>query len=413
MKIIHTSDWHLGQYFMGKSREPEHRAFLHWLIEQVQLHRVDAVIIAGDIFDTGTPPSYGRTLYNDSIVALHEAGVQLIIVAGNHDSSATLNESKALLACLGAQVISNVSPCLADQIHLLTQRNGEAGALLCSIPFLRPREMILSQANQSADDKQHALQCAITAHYHTLYNLACQQRDALGCALPIIMTGHLTTVGASNSESVREIYVGSLAAFPTNAFPPADYIALGHIHRPQQVGGQTHIRYSGSPIPLSFDEVNSTQQVLLVAFEHNHPPLIKPLFIPRHQQLASLQGSLNQLDTAIREIGASSDNERPVWLELTVETQGYLSDLHQRLERITADLPVEILRIRRQRSALSQTWHQNKQQTLDELRPEQVFSQRLAAEQLSAPLQQQLTLRYQQIVEEVSLSINQTPQTAP
>ena len=125
----------------------------------------------------------------------------------------------------------------AEQVLVLHDRAGVPGAILCAIPFIRPREVLASQAGQSAQDKQQSLQQAIAEHYQTLFALAEARRAELGLALPIVASGHLTTVGASASESVREIYVGSLEAFPTSAFPPADYIALGHIHRPQKVAG--------------------------------------------------------------------------------------------------------------------------------------------------------------------------------
>src|SRR5471032_1272634 len=116
MRILHTSDWHLGQHFIGKTRQTEHQAFIGWLIEQINLHAVDAVIVAGDIFDTGAPPSYARELYNHFVVELQPTGCQLIVLAGNHDSVATLNESRELLSCLNTQVIATVGEDLSQQI---------------------------------------------------------------------------------------------------------------------------------------------------------------------------------------------------------------------------------------------------------------------------------------------------------
>ena len=237
MRILHTSDWHLGQHFMGKSRQNEHQALVAWLVNQVEEHQVDVVLIAGDIFDTGSPPSYAREIYNALIVSLHDTGTQLVVLAGNHDSVATLGESRHLLARLGTHVIPSVADSRESQLLVLKNRAGELGALLCAIPFIRPRDVMQSQAGQSAEEKQLSLQEAIRTHYQELYALAEARRSEYDKRLPIVATGHLTTVGASTSESVREIYVGSLEAFPTSAFPPADYIALGHIHRPQKVGG--------------------------------------------------------------------------------------------------------------------------------------------------------------------------------
>ncbi|MGY2498127.1 exonuclease subunit SbcD, partial [Klebsiella pneumoniae] len=156
-----------------------------------------------------------------------------------------------------------------------------------------------------------------------LYELAASQRDELGLTLPIIASGHLTTVCASASESVREIYVGSLEAFPTSAFPPADYIALGHIHRPQKVGGLEHIRYSGSPIALSFDEARQQKEVLLLEFGSATLQSITPLPVPVFQPMASLRGSLKELAGSITEAAAQGTAERPVWLEVQVSTDDY------------------------------------------------------------------------------------------
>ena len=131
MKILHTSDWHLGQYFMGKTRHAEHEAFLAWLIEQIKIHQVDVLLIAGDIFDTGAPPSYARELYNHFAVTVSNTKTQVVVLGGNHDSVAMLGESKTLLACLGVTVIPGVSEIPADQMLVLNSADGQLGLILC------------------------------------------------------------------------------------------------------------------------------------------------------------------------------------------------------------------------------------------------------------------------------------------
>ena len=269
MRIIHTSDWHLGQYFFTKTRAQEHQQFLDWLLAQIREQQVDAVIVAGDIFDTGSPPSYARELYNRFVVAIRDTQCQLIILGGNHDSVATLNESKSLLACLNTTVIANVHTETPQAPIILYQKNHTPGALLCAIPYLRPRDMINSKSGQSGADKQGALKEAIADYYQRQYQAALDLRKQLNINIPIIATGHLTTIGASVSDSVREIYIGTLEAFNATLFPPFDYIALGHIHRPQRVNKSGHIRYSGSPIPLSFDESAQQKSVCLIDFEQD------------------------------------------------------------------------------------------------------------------------------------------------
>lgn len=401
MRLLHTSDWHLGQHFMGKTRQAEHQAFCAWLIEQVRAHAVDALIVAGDVFDTGTPPSYAREQYNRFIVELRATGARLVVLGGNHDSVAMLGESRTLLACLDTDVIPAVDDDLADQLLVLPRRDGTPGAILCAIPFIRPRDVLKSEAGQSARDKQQSLQSAIHEHYRALYEMAEARRAELGGDLPVVASGHLTTVGASASESVREIYVGTLEAFPTNAFPPADYIALGHIHRPQKVGGREDIRYSGSPIPLSFDEARQGKEVLLVDLDESGLRAVTPLAVPCFQPLASLRGTLGELGGAIAEAAIRGSAERPVWLEVQVVADDYLADLQTRLTGLCEGLPVEVLRIRRERGGLAATLRREAQETLDELSAEEVFEQRLAGEALEPPLPERLRGLYRQILDEL------------
>jgi exonuclease SbcD len=411
MRLLHTSDWHLGQHFMGKSRQAEHQALIDWLLLQVVEHEVDAVLLAGDIFDTGTPPSYARELYSQLVVRLHEADVPLLLLGGNHDSVATLGESRALLAQLGATVVAAADDAAA-QVQVLSQRQRdlagaptrarEPGCVVCAIPFIRARDVLHSQAGQSAQDKQLSLQTAIQAHYRAIYDAADATRKQLaaqlGRTLPLIATGHLTTVGASASESVREIYVGALEAFPTSAFPPADYIALGHIHRPQRVGGLAHIRYCGSPIPLSFDEARQQKEVLLVDLDASGLKAITPLPVPRFQVLTSVSGNLAALAAAFATAAQQGSAAHPVWLEVMVGEDDYLADLPARIQAMAEGLPVEVLRIRRERGNLAARLAATASETLDELSPHEVFARRLQHEELAEDLQAALTERYRGIV---------------
>ena len=401
MRIIHTSDWHLGQYFYTRSRAPEHQAFLHWLVQQVEQHQADAVIVAGDVFDNGAPPSYAREMYNHFVVALQRTGCQLVVMGGNHDSVATLNESRALLACLNTRVIAGFDGDINEQVLVLNNRAGEPGALLCAVPFLRPRDVLTSQAGQSGAQKQQALQDAITTHYQRCYQLACEQRETLGRELPIVLTGHLTTVGVATSDSVRDIYIGTLDAFPAQAFPPADYIALGHIHRPQRVAQCEHIRYSGSPIPLSFDELNHEKSVYLVHFEQGKLHEVIALTVPTEQPMQLVKGNLPEIE---RRLAGFRDyhGDKPVWLDIEIATQDYLSDMQQHIQTLTEPLNVEVLLLRRAREQQQQMLVQLEKETLEELHPAEVFARRLAQENdLDEPRQQRLKGLFDRVIQEI------------
>ncbi len=395
MRILHTSDWHLGQNFYSKSRAAEHAAFLDWLLETAQAQQVDAIIVAGDIFDTGSPPSYARELYYRFVVQLQQTGCHLVVLAGNHDSVATLNESREILAFLHTTVVA-AAGCAP---FILKQRDGSPGAVFCPVPFLRPRDIVTSQAGLSGSEKQQHLLAAITNYYQQQYQQACALRG--DAALPIIASGHLTTVGASKSDAVRDIYIGTLDAFPAQNFPPVDYIALGHIHRPQVIGGQQHIRYCGSPIALSFDETGKAKSVNLVTFADGKLTDITPLTVPVTQQLAVIKGDLAAISQQLEQ-WRDAPASPPVWLDIEITTDDWLTDMQRRIQAMTEDLPVDVLLVRRSREQRQRMMAGELRETLSELRVEEVFERRLALEEPDEAQGQRVRTLFSATVEELT-----------
>ncbi len=379
MRILHTSDWHLGQNFYTKSRAPEHQAFLTWLRQTAADQQVDAIIVAGDIFDTGSPPSYARELYNRFVVELQQTGCELIVLAGNHDSVATLNESRELLACLNTRVIASAQLQPEGQAIILNKRNGEPGAVLCPIPFLRPRDITKSRAGESGSEKQLQLLDAITLHYQACFDAACQLRGEQ--ALPIIATGHLTALGVTKTDAVRDIYIGTLDAFPASHFPEADYIALGHIHRAQTVAQSEHIRYCGSPIPLSFDETGSPKVVNLVEFSGASLTKVTPLAVPVTQPLAMIKGTLAQIEQQLQQ-WRDAPAEPKTWLDIEIVSDDFLHDMQRQIVALTEALPVEVILLRRSREQRDLAIARLETETLSELSVAEVFERRLQSEAL-------------------------------
>jgi len=379
MRILHTSDWHLGQNFYTKSRAPEHQAFLTWLRQTAADQQVDAIIVAGDIFDTGSPPSYARELYNRFVVELQQTGCELIVLAGNHDSVATLNESRELLACLNTRVIASAQLQPEGQAIILNKRNGEPGAVLCPIPFLRPRDITKSRAGESGSEKQLQLLDAITLHYQACFDAACLLRGEQ--ALPIIATGHLTALGVTKTDAVRDIYIGTLDAFPASHFPEADYIALGHIHRAQTVAQSEHIRYCGSPIPLSFDETGSPKVVNLVEFSGASLTKVTPLAVPVTQPLAMIKGTLAQIEQQLQQ-WRDAPAEPKTWLDIEIVSDDFLHDMQRQIVALTEALPVEVILLRRSREQRDLAIARLETETLSELSVAEVFERRLQSEAL-------------------------------
>lgn len=402
MRILHSSDWHLGQFFIGKSRQAEHQAFFSWLKQQIIQLDIDVLLVAGDIFDSATPPSYARELYHQLIVDLQPTGVQLVLLGGNHDSVAVLQESATLLKYLHTHVVPGYQTDIQQHLIALKHKNGEVGAVLAAVPFLRPRDLSQrqdgkSQAGQSASDKSQQLQQQIGSFYQELYQAAADYATALGNSqLPLIATGHLTTVGASSTESVREIYIGTLEALPASALPPFAYIALGHIHQAQKVAGSEFIRYCGSPIPLSFDEASQQKQLLLVEFNPEHTkPEVRSIQVPCFQPLLSLTSDLASLATKLQPALLQLAPGQTLWLELVLCGEDVLlSDIQLQLQQQLADLPVELLKLRRERRSRAAPSLQA-DPSLQELTVADVFSARLLQEELTPELNQRLTQLHQ------------------
>ncbi|MEZ8387701.1 exonuclease subunit SbcD [Vibrio splendidus] len=408
MKILHTSDWHLGQNFYNKSRKNEHERFLQWLLEQVTEHDIDAIIVAGDIFDTSTPPSYAREMYNKFVVDSNKIGCQLVLLGGNHDSVSVLKETQQLLKYMGADVIPNTNEDHATQVVELKGKNGDVEALVCAIPFIRPRDVLTSQAGVTGVERQKQLGDAIKQHYQSVYDAAVEKRAEFENSehMPIIATGHLTAMGVQQSDSVRDIYVGNLDGFAADGFPDADYIALGHIHRPQVVAKREYIRYCGSPIPLSFDELKSQKQVCVVEFVAGERT-ISQLPVPTFQPLAEIKGDLSEIESQLNQyIGLDSDQS--VWLSIEVQAQDYLSDLQERMRALTEGLNVEVLQLRRARERRNQALEQESAETLSELSPMDVFSKRIALEEFETDSEkarlERMTVKFKQVMVEVSES---------
>jgi len=265
MKILHTSDWHIGQKFMGKSRQEEHESFLSWLFDTIKKENIDLLIVAGDIFDTGTPPNYALELYYNFLKKLFVIkNLTVIITAGNHDSISTLKASKELLEVLNVYVVTSGE---VDENEIIPiYKDDILEGVVCTVPFLRDSVVRNSVSGQTTNDKEKSLNVGIKQHYIDVYEEAKKLTQEKN--LPIIATGHLTTVGGRSSESERDIYIGGTLDIGGDFLGQYfDYVALGHLHI-NQIVGSNHVRYSGSPIPLSFSESTQKKKVNIITFEN-------------------------------------------------------------------------------------------------------------------------------------------------
>lgn len=274
LNVLHTSDWHLGRRLYGRLRYDEFAAFLNWLQETISTQHVDVLIVAGDIFDTMTPSNKAQALYYEFLGKVSKSCCQhVIIVAGNHDSPTFLDAPSNVLKFLNVHVIGTACEDLRDEVLVLDDVNGTPHCIIAAVPYLRDRDVRSSQAGESGQTKDANVIAGIRGHYDKVADIAKAQQAELIEAhqrhIPIIATGHLFAAGGqtTDDDGVRELYVGSLGKVSADMFDTGfDYVALGHLHVPQRVGGRDNIRYSGSPIAMGFGEARQQKQVLLVQF---------------------------------------------------------------------------------------------------------------------------------------------------
>jgi len=270
MKLLHTSDWHIGRALYGRKRYDEYEAFLTWLAETIQGNGIDVLLVAGDVFDTSAPSNRAQELYYRFLCRVAASTCRhVVVVAGNHDSPSFLNAPKELLKALNVHVVGCCTEDPEDEVLVLKNGQGAPELIVCAVPYLRDRDLRVAEAGESIEDKERKLIDGIRNHYAVVAALAEQKREALGAAIPIVAMGHLFAAGAQtvDGDGVRELYIGSLAHVTGEVFPACfDYLALGHLHVPQKVSDAEGIRYSGSPLPMGFGEAKQQKSVVIVDF---------------------------------------------------------------------------------------------------------------------------------------------------
>ena len=422
-RVLHSADWHLGKRLYHKSREREFRLFLNWLLQQ--LEPIDLLLIAGDIFDTHTPPVWAQELYYQFLYQASQY-CQIIICAGNHDSALFLEAPRALLKTLNVHIVGNPSKMLEEQFQSESEQNNlpeqnylpelipiytrknvndvpsaeNLQALVCVLPYLKDHYLRTSTWNESQQDKEYKIEQGIARYYRILANEAQRFLHYHGNpAVPIIAMGHLFASGATTvmDDGVRELYIGSLGHFSGNLFPADfDYVALGHIHQNQQLKSAKKVRYSGSPLAFSFKE-KPQKSVLQLEFTHKEPK-VSEMAIPQWQYMARLRGNASELEQGIFELSENLRNFNPVllenkenqdnskttleiaWLELELCDNCATDGLRDKLMELARQHNMEIIRYHSAnivKYGLSSQQSKNPAEILNELNPNEVFRRRL------------------------------------
>jgi DNA repair protein SbcD/Mre11 len=356
MRLIHTSDWHLGQTLHNYERTYEHQCFLDWLLDTIVTEQADALLIAGDVFDTANPSAAAqKQLYRFLQQARARAPeLDIVIIAGNHDSPGRLEAPGPLLEEHGTSVIGHIARNADGEIDLerllvpLHDRAGAIQAWCLAIPFLRPGDVPRLPPPEGDAVAADPYLAGITLLYQQAYALAAARRQD-GQAL--VAMGHCHMVdGTASLESERRIVIGGTEALPAAIFDPAiAYAALGHLHLAQRVGQKEHLRYCGSPLPLSFSEVGYRHQVLRIDLAGAAAAAVTPLMVPRAVELLRVPPKPAPLDEVLAALAALELADLPPpaqpFLEVRVLLDAPEPGLRGRIEAAIAGKPVRLAKI--------------------------------------------------------------------
>lgn len=376
MKILHTADWHLGHQLHGHERRFEHDAFLDWLADTVRERQIDALLVAGDLFDTANPPaSAWQQLYRflARLRAEHPA-LNMVLIGGNHDSPSKLDAPHELLRAFDLHMVGSISRDADGRLEIerllvpLRGKDGEVAAWCAAVPFLRSSDLRVEQLEEGQD--------RLIEGVRRVYDEVLQAGRAR-CApdQALIAMGHAYLASGQLSElSERRVLGGNQHALPADLFAAADYTALGHLHLAQSPAPGVH--YSGSPLPLSLAEASYNHQVLEVTFEAGKPTTIARLPVPRSVEMIRLPES--SLDEALVAIAALTLPDLPTEVQPFLEVRLLLPKPEARIrERILAAMagkPVRLARISTRYQGSGQGLADGAQRRrLDEISPTEVF----------------------------------------
>lgn len=428
LRILHTSDWHLGKLLYNQSRYEEFAKFLDWLIETLTLYQVDVLIVAGDIFDTMTPSNRAEHLYHHFLATAFKNHIQhIVVVAGNHDSPTSLQKTKEVLGVLNTHVIGSVSQDKSDELIMLTDDAGIPSAIVMAVPYIRDRDVRSGIDASSIHQKNQLLLEGVADYYQSLANLAKDKQQAVyhthQKTIPIIATGHLYAAGAavsSTDDGMRDIQIGTLGQISSQIFDDAiDYVALGHIHAAQKVGQKNHIRYSGSPIAMGFGEIGRHKQVLIVDLPLNKstqtstPPkddlfhstnqdndaiCVHSLPVPIFHSLARICGDMAFIASAIDTLKA---HDEPIWLEIEYVGDTLITNLKQQIVDLLEGSSIAAISIKNKATYQGSLKSNTPTLNLEELDEMDVFYKRLDKEDLNQDEKNDLIGAYQDLIKEI------------
>ena len=287
LKILHTSDFHIGKQLLKVDFFEDMELFFDWLIKVIKEEKIDVLLMSGDLFDQANPSQQAMRQYYMFLKRMIPLNCKVIITGGNHDSAQVLNAPKELLEILDVTIVGG-APESIDELFFTVEKNNQK-VVIAAVPYLRDRDIRQALAGETYDDKIAQIRAGLATYFQQVSHHHKQHFSGT----PLVVMAHLFAQGAETTESEREIQIGNQAGIDVNIFGAnTSYVALGHIHKPQAVGRE-NVQYSGSPIPLSFSEKEDAKRVIVLTVE-NDLFNVQSINIPAFRKLITLKGTLNE-----------------------------------------------------------------------------------------------------------------------
>jgi exonuclease SbcD len=328
MRLLHTGDWHVGKQLRGAGRADEHRAVLDEIVGIAAAHEVDLVVVAGDLFDTAAPAPEAQGIVYDTLLRLAAGGTEVVVIAGNHDNARALGVLTPLFARSGVRIVSEPLRPDAGGVHRFTAADG-APVNVALLPFVSKRGIVRAEQLMSTAAFEQA-----QAYSQRMHQLIGALSAPFGVDAVNVLVAHAFVHGGQTGGGERAAHLVEEYAVLAPSFPAtAGYVALGHLHRAQQIAGATAIHYPGSPLQLDFGETSGPKQVNVVELEPGLPARVSAVELGSGRPLRSYTGTLDQLAVAVADDDA--------WLRLIVR-EAHRAGLGQEVRERFGDRVVDV-----------------------------------------------------------------------
>jgi len=399
MKILHTADWHIGKQLYKFPLSEDLQLFFEELLEIIHTESIDVLLISGDIFDLSNPSNEDRKTYFSFLNQLRQFDLHIIITAGNHDSARMIDGPKELFEALNIHAVGEGSSAEDQLITIPSSDKNNEPLLVAAVPYLRERDIRNSIAGEMPADKENLTRQGIIDHYQKMFEMA-SAKNVNACKIAM---GHLYIYGVKISDSEREIQLGNLAGISSESLDVGfDYIALGHIHKPQIVHDKNTIMYSGSPIALSFSESKDQKRVIVLTVENDEVVDTKIVPLTMHRRLKKMEGTVDEIRNKL----AAYDKKAALPTYIEIHAKEEKRDSTKQLELVQlSDVKSEHFKIVNKRISFAEktpyTFLASSQKNIEELSPVQVFTERLKDSDEAEDVKKELKELYVELLEEI------------